>query len=422
MADVLRLTLEEEALLAGAEGPGVQKAMEIVAALGRIYGASDLVPVASVQVAGVSYKNLGQAGVEFLREWAEQGARVRVPTMLNPMGMERDRWQEMGIATGFAEPQLEAIRAFTRMGAMPTLSCTPYLLAYAPRRGEHLAWAESSAVIFANSVIGARSNREGGPSALAAAIVGKTARYGLHLDGERRGTHRIEVRCPVEDVPDFGALGYLVGKAVDAGIPYFADLREQLPPLPEDVTLGGEAGDRLKTMGAAMAAYGNIALYHIAGYTPEASDAGGDLMPPNDAPRIVIESLEEAYAFMDRNQDVRQIDMVTIGCPHASYNELRQIAEYLAGKQVKAQLWVTTARLTRERAAADGWVQQIEAAGGHVVADTCTIVAPIQTLGIRTMATNAAKTACYAPSHSQVAVRYGSLERCLEAAITGEWQ
>ena len=409
-------------MLRGEEGPGVQKAMEIVVALGRIYGAADLVPVASVQIAGVSYKNLGDAGLEFLREWAKQGAHARVPTMLNPMGMEADRWQEMGIAPDFARPQLEVVRAFTQMGAIPTLSCTPYLLAYAPRRGDHLAWAESSAVIFANSVLGARSNREGGPSALAAAIVGRTARYGLHLDANRRGTHWVEVRAPVRDVPDFGALGYLVGKAISAGVPYFPDLAAQLPPLPTDVTLGGEAGDRLKTMGAAMAAYGNIALYHLAGYTPEARDAGADLAPPPDAPRLVIDSLEAAYAVMDRDTDVTRIDLVSIGCPHASYHELAQIADYLDGKRVKAQLWVTTARLTRERAAAAGIVQRIEAAGGHVVADTCTVVAPIQSLGVRTMATNAAKTACYAPSHSRVAVRYGSLERCLEAALTGEWK
>ena len=409
-------------MLTGEEGPGVQKAMEIVTALGRIYGASDLVPVASVQIAGVSYKNLGEAGVEFLLDWADQGAQVRVPTMLNPMGMESDRWQAMGISSDFAEPQLEAIRAFTRMGAIPTLTCTPYLLKYAPRRGEHLAWAESSAVIFANSVTGARTNREGGPSALAAAIVGKAARYGLHLNAERRATHSVEVRCPIQNVAGFGALGYLVGKAIDAGIPYFSGLAEQLPPLPEDTTLGGDAGDRLKTMGASMAAYGNIALYHIADYTPEALDAGDNLKPPPDALRIVIDSLDEAYNFMDRQQDLRQFDLVTIGCPHSSYNELRQIAEYLAGRRLKTRLWVTTARLTRERAEADGLVQLIEATGGHVVADTCTVVAPIHTLGIRTMATNGAKTACYAPSHSQVAVRYGTLARCLEAAVSGEWK
>ena len=162
-------------MLDGIAGPGVQRAMEIVATLGRIYGAPDLVPVTHVQIAGVSYKNLGDAGVQFLNEWADQGATVRVPTTLNPAGMELDRWQEMGIQPSFAEPQLSAIDAFVKMGVTPTMSCTPYLFpGYVPRRGDHLAWAESSAVVFANSILGARSNREGGPSALAAAIVGRT--------------------------------------------------------------------------------------------------------------------------------------------------------------------------------------------------------------------------------------------------------
>ncbi|MEI2690049.1 MAG: aconitase X [Anaerolineae bacterium] len=172
-----KLTVEEQAMLDGAAGPGVQRAMEIVATLGRIYGAPDLVPVTHAQIAGVSYKNLGDAGVQFLLEWAAEGAQVRVPTTLNPAGMELDRWQEMGIDPAFARPQLSAIDAFTTMGVTPTMSCTPYLFpGTIPRRGDHLAWAESSAVIFANSIIGARSNREGGPSALAAAIVGRTPR------------------------------------------------------------------------------------------------------------------------------------------------------------------------------------------------------------------------------------------------------
>ncbi len=166
----LILTHEEQDMLAGEQGPGVKRAMEIVVALARIYGAADLVPVKHVQIAGVSYKNLGDAGVEFLTQWAAEGARVRVPTTLNPMGMERGKWQGWGIQPSFATPQLSVIDAFTAMGVTPTMSCTPYLFPeYKPQQGDALAWAESSAVAFANSVIGARSNREGGPSAIAAA-------------------------------------------------------------------------------------------------------------------------------------------------------------------------------------------------------------------------------------------------------------
>jgi predicted aconitase len=395
--------------------------MEIVATLGRIYGAPDLVAVTHVQIAGVSYKNLGDAGVQFLKEWAAEGAQVRVPTTLNPAGMEMDRWEEMGIDPSFARPQLSAIDAFTTMGVTPTMSCTPYLFpGYTPRRGDHLAWAESSAVVFANSIIGARSNREGGPSALAAAIVGRTPRYGYHLDEERLADMVVEVRCPVRDVADFGALSYVVGKQVGNATLWFADLAGALPPLPEDITLGGAAGDRLKTLGAGLAAYGAVALFHIAGYTPEARDLGERLIKPN-ARRLVIDSLDPGYTVMDADPDLRQIDLVTIGCPHASLSEIEQIAGMLQGQRVATQLWVTTARITRDRAREAGWVRAIEDAGGQVVADTCAVVAPVRSIGITTMATNAGKMACYAPAHSKVKMRYGSLEQCVEAAVTGVW-
>jgi predicted aconitase len=235
-----------------------------VVALARIYGAIDLVPVKHVQIAGVSYKNLGDAGVAFLSEWAGEGARVRVPTTLNPMGMERGRrgaaavpvWQSWGIKPEFAAPQLSVIDAFVKMGVTPTMSCTPYLLPdYAPRRGDALAWAESSAVAFANSVIGARSNREGGPSALAAAIVGRTAPW-LSFGQNRLADTVVEVHCPVRWWP-ISALSYPVSKAVGNGVPgsrsgamAAAAARRRHP--------GGPAGDRLKTLGAGLAAYGAV--------------------------------------------------------------------------------------------------------------------------------------------------------------------
>lgn len=417
----LILSSEEQALFDGAEGPGVQRAMEIVATLGRIYGAPDLVPVKHVQIAGVSYKNLGDAGVEFLNEWADDGAKVRVPTTLNPAGMELNRWQEMGFDPDFAKPQLSAISAFINMGVTATMSCTPYLFAdFAPQRGEHLAWAESSAVAWANSVVGARTNREGGPSALAAAIVGRTARYGYHLEENRKATHVVEITCPVETIADFGALSYIVGKAVGDGVPYFSDLGSWLPPLPDDPTLGGDAGDRLKTMGAGLAAYGAVALYHVAGYTPEARDLGEKLIR-SDAKRLMVDKLDAGYEIMDANPETTEIDLVTIGCPHASMTEMQRVAERLRGETLATRLWVTTSQITRARATEEGWVGIIESTGGEVVADTCAVVAPVRSIDIKRMATNAGKMACYAPMHSGVEMRFGSLEQCLDAAISGKW-
>ncbi|MGD9317588.1 MAG: aconitase X catalytic domain-containing protein, partial [Anaerolineae bacterium] len=371
MNDTLHLTAEEQAMLAGKAGPGVQKAIEIVVALGRIYGARDLVPVASVQVSGVSYKNLGDAGLEFLEEWAAQGARARVPTTLNPAGMDLQAWRELGFSPAFARQQKAIVAAYASLGASPTCTCTPYLVGHAPEFGQHLAWAESSAVSYANSVLGARTNREGGPSALAAAITGRTARYGLHLAENRLATTIVEVRCPIRSEADLGALGYLVGRQVSSGVPYFRfwDL--------------GPGHRYLKTLGAAMAASGAVALYHIEGLTAEAK-AGN--MLGRSTPSMVVDDLAPGYAAL--NGPAGEVDLVSLGCPHASLAELEAVAGFLAGRRVRSTLWITTARATRQAAGEAGLVAQIEAAGGRVVADTCMVVAPVAGLGFRAMATN----------------------------------
>ena len=421
----MHLTTEERAMLAGDQGPGVQKAMEIIAALGKIYGAEALVPVSSVQVSGVSYKNLGDAGVAFLHEWAEQGARVRVPTTLNPAWMDLTGWQEQGIPEAFAHKQMEVIAAFAEIGITTTCTCTPYFVGYEPKFGAHLAWAESSAVSYANSVLGARTNREGGPSALAAAIAGRTAGYGLHLDANRKANYVVDVRCPMRSPADYGALGYYVGQQVRQGCPLFCNLAEPLLTLEQDfglpvyqsTGLPDPAVDRLKALGAAMAASGAVALYHVEGITPES--LRGDVVAPG-AETLVIESLDEAYAAL--NGPVEAIDFVGLGCPHASLDEIRRVAELVKGRRLTATLWVTTAGHTRQLASERGWVQTIEAAGGKVVADTCVVVAPVTELGFRTVVTNAGKAAFYSPGHSGLAVRFGSLEQCIEAAATGRWE
>ena len=391
-------------MLAGGAGPATQRAMEIIVALGRIYGARDLVPIASVQVSGVSYKNLGQAGLEFLEEWAAQGGQVRVPATLNPAGMDLVAWRELGFSEEFARRQQAVIQAYTALGIQPTCTCTPYLVGHAPALGQHLAWAESSAVSYANSLLGARTNREGGPSALAAAITGRTARYGLHLDENRQPTVLVDVRCPIRSEADLGSLGYLVGRQVKDGVPF---LRFEQ---------GASPAWLWKTLGAAMAASGAVALYRVDGLTAEAQDGGLAL---SALPRLTIDDLGPGYAALNSQAD--RIDLVSLGCPHASLAELAAIASFLDGRRVRTALWITTARATRQAAQAAGLVERIEAAGGRVVADTCLVVAPVAGLGFRTMATNSAKMAFYTPSHSGLSVRFGPLEQCLEAALSGVW-
>ncbi len=403
----MRWNDEERAMLHGVEGPATQKAMQIIAALAEVYEAERLVPIVSAQIAGVSYKNLGEAGLEFLEEWAAQGAKVRVPAFMNPAGMDRGRWREMGITPEFAEKQQRVIAALAAMGISPTCSCTPYLVGNVPQAGDHLAWSESSAVSFANSVLAARTNREGGPSALAAAITGRTPEYGLHLDYNRLPTHIINVHCTLRTEADFGALGYMVGQHVGDGIPYFhlGSLAQSQPQ-----------HEHLMALGAAMAASGAVALYHIDGVTPEARH---DLQPEAGLPHFTVHDLHPGYAAL--NSPVDEIDFVSLGCPHTTLHDLERVAELLRGRTVKTTLWITTSHYVRNEGIAKSWVDTIEAAGGKVFADTCLVVAPVQDMGFRAMATNSAKAAFFAPAHSGLLRRFGSAEQCIDAALTGRW-
>jgi predicted aconitase len=409
----VQLDAQERAMLAGAEGPGVRKAIEIVVALGKIYGADRLVPVESVQVAGVSYKNLGAAGLAFLREWSTEGSRVCVPTMLNPAGIDLERWRALGFDRPFAMQQSQVVAAFTAMGIESTCTCTPYLVGRVPELGTHLAWAESSAVSFANSVLGARTNREGGPSALAAAISGRTAHYGLHCDENRLASIEVVVRCPVRGAADWGALGYLVGKAARNRIPLFQGL-----PLDGPSENSRALWDPLKALGAAMAASGAVALYHVAGVTPEARQT--EMLRPEHE-TLVIDSLAAGYRALGSDGGPLKIDLVWFGCPHASLDEIAQLAGFAAGKRFVPAVWITTSRQVREAAQAAGHLVAIEAAGGEVVADTCVVVAPVEGR-FRSMATLSGKGGYYAPSYLGFQVRYGDWEQLQQVMLTGRWK
>jgi len=397
-------------LSAARDNPPDRRAGKILHALARLApsaGASepDLVEVASVQVAGVSYANIGEAGLAFLEDWAEAGARVRVPAFMNPCGMDLSAWKELGIGEHFAERQRRVVDALCRMGVTPSLTCTPYDHYVRPRRGQHLAWSESSAVCWANSVLGARTNREGGPSALAAAILGKTVRCGYHLDAHRCPTHVVRVACPLRTPADGGALGLHVGRAVEGGVPYF--VLAEPPPAP----LRTEC---LKALAAALASAGGVALFHVEGVTPEADGVRDALA---GLPEIEVADLEADYALFDA--EAGPVDVVAVGCPHASLDEVRRVAQLLRGRAAASRLWVTTSRAVYDRAASSGLAERIRQAGGQVLRDMCLVVAPLAELGVHRVVTNSAKTAYYLRSKG-LEVRLMPLEACVEAALRGE--
>jgi len=397
----MHLTKEEERMLNGEEGYAARKSMEILTALGDIYGADQLIKVGSVQVAGVSYHNLGDAGLEFLNELAKDG-RVKVLTTLNPAGMDLENWQNLGISEEFAAKQNLVIDAFRRMGILISCTCTPYLIGNLPRYGEHIAWSESSAVTFANSVIGARTNREGGPSALAAAFVGKTPRYGLHLDENRVPNIHVQVNASLSKLSDWGALGYSIGKKAENKIPYITGINEA-------------ELDELKSFCASVVTYGAQPLFYMRGITPGAENYS----VPSDSVTVEDRDIKEAYDNI--NDQVTDIELVCVGCPHCSIKEISQIAELLEGKQVaeNTEFWVATSRVAKQIADKHGYTEIIERAGGKFACDTCMAVAPLKGR-FKSLATTSAK-GCFYSRQNKMLTKMGSLQECVEAAVTGKW-
>ncbi len=395
------LTKEEERMLDGEEGYAAKKSMEILVALGDIYGAEKLISVGSVQVAGVSYHNLGDAGLEFLNELARDG-KVKVLTTLNPAGMDLEDWKKLGISEEFAEKQNLVIDAFRKMGIIISCTCTPYLIGSLPTYGEHIAWSESSAVTFANSVIGAKTNREGGPSALAAAFVGETPSYGLHLEENRVPDAHVDVRTNLKKLSDWGALGYCIGKKVGNKIPYITGVKD--------------AGlDELKSFCASVVTYGSKPLFFMKGITP------GSEKHQLPKEKIIIKDRDIKEAYESINDDVDAIDFVCIGCPHCSIKEVAEVARLLKNRRVssKTEFWVATSRLVKQLADKRGYTEIIENAGGKFACDTCMAVAPLKGR-FRSVATTSAK-GCYYSRHNDMKTKLGSLEECIEAAVRGKW-
>ena len=390
------LTREEERMLAGEGGWAAKKSMEILVALGKIYGAERMVGVSSVQVSGVSYKNLGDAGIQYLSELARDG-RARVKTTLNPAGMSLTDWRSQGIAPEFADKQLEVIDAYRRLGVEISCTCTPYLAGNEPSFGEHIAWGESSAVVYANSVLGARTNREGGPSALAASLTGRTPLYGYHLDEKRAATLTVDVEADLKSPEDFSAMGYFVGKAAKDGVPFFRGIRS--------------AGvEEFKTLSAALASSGGVAMFHADGLTPEAGTV------PGVTERVTFTQgdLLGTRAALD---DGGAPDLVSVGCPHCSLGEVATIAKLLEGRKVKRELWVCCSREVKRRSDEAGYSKAIEQSGAKFATDTCMVVAPVEEMGYEVVATNSAK-ACHYLRNSGLSVRFLSLEGCVSEAVS----
>jgi predicted aconitase len=309
--------------------------------------------------------------------------------------MDLEDWKKLGISEDFARNQQRVIDAFSRMGVITTCTCTPYLVGNVPHFGEHISWSESSAVCYANSVLGARTNREGGPSALAAALTGRTPEYGFHLDNKRQPQVKVQVQAKLNGTHQFGALGKVLGEKLGEKISYITGIPSA-------------SVEELKSLCASYATYGGVALFHIEGITPDRVS-----QIPVEAVTVTDEDIKGAINAL--NQET-SIDFVSIGCPHTTLAELEYIAKKLKGKQVKKEVWITTARPTKQMADRMGFTKMIEGAGAKIAADTCCVVAPIKGRFVG-LATDSAKGCYYGSGKNRFKVKLMSIDECIEEAL-----
>lgn len=410
----MKLNDLEKAMLEGDRGPATRKAMEILVQLGDIYGAERMVPIRNAHMPGASVVVTGKAGARFIDDVAGQGGRFTVPTMLNPAACDLRDGEQSDFDPALVALQRTMTASYESMGGIACHTCIPYFLGHAPLAGEHVAWGESSAIAYCNSVLGARTNREGGPSALAAALAGRVPLYGYHLDENRRPTMVVDVRVPIEDVVDYGTLGYFVGKQSVNAVPAF-------------VGLPSAHADGLKMMSAALASSGAVALFHVAGVTPE-SPSEAELKAAG-LPRVSygVDEARETAALLD-GAETADVDFVVLGCPHASVLEIRECAELLNGRRVHADvvMWLAMPLPFVALAERAGWARVIREAGVRIITDTCPVLGAFGPLRERlphgVLATNSAKLAHYAPGKFGASVHYGDAASCVAAATTGRWQ
>ena len=399
----MQLTDIEKKILAGEEGEAKQIAMEILTNIGEAMEADSFVEVSSVQ-AMAHFGSLHIAGRDWLEKLACMGGKCCVPTTQDPASIPFKHWQEMGYDSEYAENQYRLEAAIMKLGEMPKWSCTPYYQGSVPRAGQNIAWAESSAVSFANSVLGARTNRTPAGLAVCAALTGKMPRYGLYLPENRKATIKINVEAAGLTSLDYNTIGIITGKIAGAKIP-------AIYGLPQSTT-----NDQLKYLGASAASSGQVALYHADGITPEAlfTDVF-DGKAPEEEFVITRKDLDDEAERMSAPGEW-QPQLAVVGCPHYSSDEVIRLAEILGDRKVSEgkAFWVFTTAETESLAERMGIKQKLEDAGVRIMAQTCLVISPLVG-GYKKLITDSGKFASYLPSEHNIDIRYAETEKCVEA-------
>lgn len=423
----MRFTDDEHAMLDGRAGAAKQKAMELLVRYAEALGAERFVDTRNVAgVPGSStlflqnyYKqHFGDGSYQAIYSLYDLDSNEIVPVPKVDSycchlqgGMDPENWAELGMSREAFEHFKQDEAEVAAHGIQILKTCTPYLAGNVPVKGEHCAWMESSAVVFCNSVLGARTNTEGRESTSAAALTGKIPDWGLHRDEFRRATHRIDVEVPVSSVMDWGMLGYFVGYAVEENIPVLTGAISQ-PNL-----------TRHKHFGAAAASSGGVEMYHMVGITPEAATLemalGG-----NQAVITLSYGLKERRETYERLNSIGtnpNVDYVMLGCPHASIEQMWEAARLLDGKKIRTALWIFTSRSVKSVADLNGYTKIIQDAGGLVLTDTCSAISRAIPKGAKVVALDSAKQAHYLPAMVGIEAWFGTTEDCIQAAITGNW-
>lgn len=408
----LHLSTDDQAMLNGEAGPAAALAMRVVTRMATLGHAPRLRDITHAHIDSTIF--VGDAGLEFAERLAALGARVRVPSSLNVSGVDEHHWKEWPVDPTWASKAHRQMVAYRSMGTTETWTCAPYQTEARPTFGQQIAWGESNAIVFANSVIGARTERYPDLFDICAAITGRVPDVGLHTDEGRRG----QVRIRLDGIPArlqasddlYPVLGFLIGRIADDRIPVI----EGLDVHPTE--------DQLKALGAAAASSGVVALFHIVGVTPEAPtlrDAFHGSPPPVDHV-VTLARLNETRAELSTGTD-GPLDLVLFGSPHFSFDEFRQLTPLLAGRHAApgVRVLVTTGRMMRQLATEAGLIGALEAFGGQVTVDTCVLATPMLPPDVRTIMTNSGKYAYYVPGLLDRTIVYGSLEDCVESAVQG---
>lgn len=410
----MRLTAEEEAMLAGERGEARKWALEHQIQVGRMFDADDMVEIAQAHMMA-DPESLGEAGVAFVERFAglpEEERRVAVPMLTDPRGVDLSQYEPLGQTEAMANLERRFIAAARALGIMMTDTCINYQTIMPPVRGEHVAYGDTGVVIYSNSVCGARSNFEGGPSALAAGLTGRTPRYGLHLDRHRRATRRYVVRRQPAELTDWGVLGAVVGRK--AGSYWEVPVIEGIERVP--------TSDEIKHMGAAMASYGSTPLFHVVGITPEAErieDVGGDRLTAEEITDDDIDALRKPFGATGES-----VDVVVFAAPQLSLVEMEQVAALCRGRQRHdgTALIVCTSPGVAADARRMGHVEAIEGFGGRVLEGTCFYQQYAREIGEangwKRLLSNSAKIVNILGGYGYLPA-LASMERCIASAEAG---